>query len=99
MWLREHVLEQAKLIEQVGGAGLKHLPAKLAIERLVPFQNKYLGAALGQKKTKHKARRTSTDDAGVYANTFHDYPPGLARRALRVTTDRRMLRRALSSPN
>ena len=72
MGFRQDVLEQAELVQQVRGARLEHLATELAVERLVPFEDKDVGAALGEQQAQHEPGRAAADDAGVHAMGGHD---------------------------
>ena len=74
MWLGEDVFEEAELVEQVRGAGLQHLTAELALERLVALENQDVGTAFGEQQTEEQACRPTSDDAGTDAAGDHDSP-------------------------
>ena len=69
--LRPDVLEQSQLIEQVGGAGLEHLAAELAVEVLVTLQHQDVGAPLGEEEAEHEAGRSAPHDAGIHGCRRH----------------------------
>ena len=57
MGLGEHVLQQSQLVEQMGGARLQDLAAKLALEVFMPLEHQDVGAALGEEQTEHEPGR------------------------------------------
>jgi ABC transporter substrate binding protein len=63
--LLEDVLEQAQLVEEMRGAGLQHLAAKLPVEVLVPFQHQHLGAPLGEQEPQPHPGGPAAHDADV----------------------------------
>ena len=69
--LSQHVLEQPQLVQEVGGAGLQHLAAELAIEVLMALQHQNVGASLGEEEAEHEAGRSAPHDADIHVWRRH----------------------------
>src|SRR5262249_56983123 len=69
--LLEDVLEQAELVEQVGGARLQHFTSELALERVVPLEHDHAGAPLGEQQAEHHPGRAAADDRRIHVHTRH----------------------------
>src|SRR5262249_57581909 len=66
------VLEQCQVVEEVGGAGVEQLTAKLSLEVPVPLEQQDVDTPLREEQTEHESPRPSAHGARARAGHRYD---------------------------
>jgi hypothetical protein len=71
MGLRQDILEQPQLVEQMRRARLEDFAPKLAVEGLVAFEDKDVYATFGQQQTEQETRWSTAHHTDVGLDIRH----------------------------